>query len=513
MMSIEKRAGPTVHGLYNDPVALYARPLAWIGYILGVLLYAAVSYSWQVEPLPALVYIAGVALAALCLVPITLWVVQGSSGLPIFELICLAYIPAYSVPVYLLPNQILIHSRNIPLEWDVTLRALTLAILGVSCMIVGYYGGRRGGIGRALRRIDLPLSSSGKRVYPAVAICIGLVVMLIQASGVLPGGGGGLDAFWRLAAGQYYIGLALLAYRVFGRNKEPGAARLTLYIAVALGFLLGLSGGMLENALMPPLLVTIIRWQSTHRPPLLWFACGALLVVALTGVKAQYRQIAWSGEESLGVTDRLSLWLDLSRQQVQDSGQDEGGSKGESSLTKTVSRLDLLHILAHVAERTPESIPYYGGMSYAYAVTGWIPRFVWPDKPTAQVENNALVLDYDLLDKADSTTSIGVGHVAEAYANFGVPGVVGVMGLLGMMFGLLCRMLNGPNSEGGRVIYLTALLPFLNGIGAAAAPQLTGAIMGVAASALIIRLAAAERRKAPRTTRDPGTPAHRRVWQ
>jgi hypothetical protein len=315
-----------------------------------------------------------------------------------------------------------------------------------------------------------------------------------------------------LATGQYSIGLVLLAYRVFGEKGQERFGRLTLYVALAVGFLLGLISGMLETAFLPVLLVFIVRWQVTRRLPLLWAVGSALMIVVLTGVKSEYRQAAWWGGESLSVTERVLLWFDLSRQYVEDAGQDTGDSQSDSALSKTVHRLDLLHVLAYVMERTPDMVPYYGGTSYTYALTGWIPRFLWPNKPTAQEQNNAMVADYKLLDpRIDQTTSIGIGQVAEAYANLGVTGILVVMAVLGIVLGVIDRVFNGPGSEGGRAVYVVAVTPFLNGIGSAAAPMLTGVVLTIVGSTFIVRFFATDRQSRSRTRWNPGMPVRDRV--
>jgi hypothetical protein len=148
----------------------------------------------------------------------------------------------------------------------------------------------------------------------------------------------------------------------------------------------------------------------------------------------------------------------------------------------------MLHIFVHVTELTPETVPYYEGRTYLYLLYGWIPRFVWPDKPAAQQDTRDIAVDDRLLDRSvNTTTSIGIGVLAEAYANFAAPGIAVGLGLQGLCLALLGSMLNGPRSDGGRAAYLAIMVYFFNGIGAATAPLFMGVFMNIAAYLCILR--------------------------
>jgi hypothetical protein len=152
-----------------------------------------------------------------------------------------------------------------------------------------------------------------------------------------------------------------------------------------------------------------------------------------------------------------------------------------------MSRLDLLHQLIVVQERTPGTIPYYQGETYSYLTYGWIPRFLWPDKPIAQEANITFALDYGFLhDNQIDRTMMGISHIAEAYANFGLWGVGIIMGLQGLILSLMNISLNSPHSNGGRAIYISIMVFFLNGIGSATAGIYGALVQNVAASAFIL---------------------------
>ena len=80
------------------------------------------------------------------------------------------------------------------------------------------------------------------------------------------------------------------------------------------------------------------------------------------------------------------------------------------------------------------------GESMEYASYAFIPRVIWPDKPT--VTRGAWFSEYLGVYGRDGeiNTSIGMTAVGELYWNFGAPGVVIGMFVFGCLTGLLWRM-------------------------------------------------------------------------
>lgn len=453
-----------------------------------MVLYAAVFTFLQVQPVPLEVHAAEVVLVAVCLFPIAKWYAGGSIGAPMFELVCIAYALQFGNPLYLQPNGILIHNAVIPLPWDGVLRALIYSTAGVSAMIAGYYAIRRSLAGRSIPRVDLPMQAAGRNQYILGAAFLGSLTMLLQAVSGLPVSGG-LEAILRLLASQFNIAIILLAYQVYTAPAERREMRVPLYILLGVAVLLGLVNGLLENALIPLILIFVIQWHVTRRLPWRFLIIGVLLFAVLNPVKAEYRSKTWfDPNASTGITDRLAIWYDLSSQMLQDISEGNALEGAATVFRQSMSRFDLLHKFTYVQELTPSVVPYYGGSTYDYFLYAWIPRFVWPDKPSASEANNTVDVDYGFLyDFQTSTANIGIGHLPEAYANFGVPGIIVIMLLEGVLFGVLGQVLNGPQSEGGRAIYLSIMVYFLNGIGSSTVIIFGSLVQIAVVSVLLLR--------------------------
>lgn len=92
-----------------------------------------------------------------------------------------------------------------------------------------------------------------------------------------------------------------------------------------------------------------------------------------------------------------------------------------------------------VVAQTPEAIPYLYGRSYAQFFWAFVPRVLYPDKPT-ESWGQQYGHRYRLLAETDDFTSFNFPQLTEAYANGGIVVVILVMGGLGWMVGRLVVM-------------------------------------------------------------------------
>lgn len=118
-----------------------------------------------------------------------------------------------------------------------------------------------------------------------------------------------------------------------------------------------------------------------------------------------------------------------------------------------LERASLLWVLVEVETATPDFVPYLNGETYELLPHILLPRFIEPDKVRSQAGLNLLAMHFgwQTPDATDRTT-IGFGLIAEAYANFGVPGVL----VIGAIFGALCGAITwfgaGASATSGRML-------------------------------------------------------------
>jgi hypothetical protein len=241
----------------------------------------------------------------------------------------------------------------------------------------------------------------------------------------------------------------------------------------------------MEFALIPLVLVFTVQWHVRRRFPMaLSLLIGAYLIV-LTPVKSEFRERSWRGEGAgAGLMGRLRIWWEAGFDVVSAERQ---GLEEHDSIGETMSRVDLLHKFAYVQTMTPEEVPYLGGRSYEYFLYTFIPRFVWPDKPEATMATDLVDFVYKLRSEVNVRTNMGIGQIAEAYANFGWQGIFGVFFLQGLFFAFIDNMLNSSHSYGGRAIYLSIMVMFLNGVGTSAVILFGSVIQIMIGSAILMR--------------------------
>ena len=173
--SDDLRFGSTLRDrIWNSP---------WLWYGAFLTLYAVFFGLWPAQPLSFEIFAANVLLIAVCCFPLTLWKARGSRGLPLFELICLAYGVGFGLVGHLVPNSITILSQHIRLDDNSLLQATALAALGVTGLIVGYEATRRLLAGRGIVTLDLPLAPRRSLVYMAIAPLLSAVFLLLPFEG------------------------------------------------------------------------------------------------------------------------------------------------------------------------------------------------------------------------------------------------------------------------------------------------------------------------------------------
>ena len=471
----------------SQAAAASSRPLlAFVGYLAFLAASGVILSALAVEPVPTGALLLTMTLLAVCLLPLTIWQAGQHQGAPMFELVCVAFAAAYAVPVFLIQNGIQNFNQFTYLDWGVTARALGFVVMGVTAMISGYYLLPRLPLGHWLPRTDLPLPPLQLRkfLWFALGVAGGLRVVERLTSAVW--GRGLTAAVTTVLSLLIATGVAVLAYRLFrtGGIMFRGG-RLLFYAVLAGAGALGLGTGMLEVAFLPLVVVFVARWHASRRFPVAWMLGGGLAFLLLHAAKSEYRSEVWVSSKEYTLVEQIEAWARTSATVVESLATAEGVS---AVFQRTFYRLDLIHTFAHVLDMTPSHLPHYGGVTYEYLLYGWIPRILWPDKPVAHAANDLFSVDYGLLLESQiDSTQMGIGFVAEAYANYGLLGVVVVMFLIGCLFGGAHVMFNGPDSDGGRAAYIAVLAFYLNGIGSATAMFVFFGIHGFITLPLILR--------------------------
>ncbi len=228
------------------------------------------------------------------------------------------------------------------------------------------------------------------------------------------------------------LGIAIFGILYFQGKLNQGW-KMVLWCFLVFFTLHGLVSGLTQSALQPLFVLALTKWVSTGKVPLI---PGLLVLIALFMIqpaKGDYRSRVWFGAQSnLAALERFKLYAEIISNYW-------FGGEHHTSIRKSVNesakeRFSLLLSTQRYIELTPSQIPYKKGESIGYLFYGWIPRFVWSNKPTAFVANRQYPVEYGIQHPNTlSTTSIGVGHVAEGYVNFGMIGMIPLFVFLGVL--------------------------------------------------------------------------------
>jgi hypothetical protein len=238
--------------------------------------------------------------------------------------------------------------------------------------------------------------------------------------------------------------------------------RLMTYGGVSAFLLMAIGSGSVANAAFYGAVVFVSAWIGLGRVKLSWIASAAFgiaLIISLRGVSEQYRKIVWYAGEGGGVVSRTRLFFKLLEVRVQTDGVDGAVSKGFETSAGRSANLDLL---ADVIIRTPREIPYWGGQTYLSLVGSFVPRVLWPNKPTKEL-GQAFGHRYGYIGAADVNTALNLPILVEFYANFGIIGVIAGMCLVGFIYFVLERTVNNPGQDSLQSLTgIVILIPLAN---------------------------------------------------
>jgi hypothetical protein len=178
-----------------------------------------------------------------------------------------------------------------------------------------------------------------------------------------------------------------------------------------------------------------------RRIPWLAVCLTAMVILFLQVGKNEFRAVYWADRTNGGgVMERVTFWLERSASQWEAVFESGDSEDAQSLASMSLRRTSLLTQVAHVIDLTPSEVPFQNGATYKYLAVTFIPRFLWPDKPSVNEANRFYQVAYAMTTESGlEDVSIAVGALAEAYINFGWTGVIGIMFMIGLALGVYER--------------------------------------------------------------------------
>ena len=231
-----------------------------------------------------------------------------------------------------------------------------------------------------------------------------------------------------------YVAFALVLY--MSHTTGYRSWRLLSYSMFGLLVIAGLISAQLESVIVPVYLYVIARWIWTSRLQVTWVALALVFFILFSPVKHRYRKVVYRADSISGVSsavDRLKLWGEAFQATWSNP------FAREETIESASSRASSVMALAQAVEWVPGFVPYKHGAGFSTTLLFFIPRIMWPNKPSiSDLVNNNYALTFHLASEETlQTSTIGIVQPIDGYWDFGWFGSVAYPALFGAMLGAL----------------------------------------------------------------------------
>ena len=421
---------------YRNNIPSRLKPITFIWSLLPPLCLTLALYVVRVSDVTLLQFVIAFVLLLWPWKEYRRWRSQGTSALPVFAMLAFMYWLYYVMPLFLEDH--IFFTLYDPMGHELPQNTITLSLLMALVGVTSLWLGMKLKVARLVVPMS-PLSievTTGKLNYVRAVLVVGSLLSLSDTPTTLAGEGG------RQLISILVSVMPILAFAILFRNLVRGQTnRLDKLLIV--GFLIvrvasGLSSGWLGVSASILMVCGAIYLMERRKLPR-WSLVSVILFTLFFQVgKEDFRRTYWQGGDvgtQVSRVDRITFWAQNCFAKWHDAFADESGEALRRALNPSVSRVSLLNQTANVVDLTPSVIPYQYGWLYSYMAITWIPRFVWPEKPSVNEANQYYQVAYGLTsEEALSRVSISVGLLTESFINFGWIGVVGIMLLAGIFF-------------------------------------------------------------------------------
>jgi hypothetical protein len=358
-----------------------------------------------------------------------------STMVPLLSMVSAMYWLYFCFAFFLGSRQLMGISGNIRLDEDSLAAALAMASAGVLAMTAGYAVGPHIVLRRVAVLPDTPRTSR----YLCGVLALGMTLSAVESS-VLWFGPGGRQLMVLL---QSFVPLVAFAY-LFGKSLDGEATsmqRRFLFAYSSVRVLAAVASGWL-GPLFSLVAVALGTFLARRRKlPIAALLIATALLLFFQAGKYGFRSNYWYRADESGKVERAAFWVGESFEQWRLALTDPEPGRLQKILGGIIGRVSLLEQTANVLQLTPALIPFQEGASYGYMLVGFVPRLLWPDKPSVNDANRAYQVAYGLTAERNlDQVSISVGTLTEGYVNFGWTGVITVMSGLGLFLRMFERI-------------------------------------------------------------------------
>ncbi|MDZ8188199.1 MAG: O-antigen polysaccharide polymerase Wzy [Nostoc sp. ChiSLP02] len=330
----------------------------------------------------------------------------------------------------------------------VSTESLQLTAIGLLAMLVSFYVSKFS-LWKKVSYLKLPNYSLTNLVIPVRLLVISHIIFSYFIK--LPSVDQLSDAIGNIGYGMFYI--------LWSRGEKLSLqTKLIVGSCFLFDLLLRFVGGALANIGFIGTFMGIVIFYERKRIPFLLIGILLIFFITFNVVKGEYRQLTWYGPYSnASPIEKAQLFIDITMKHY--FNPENQSEKKESSTAAAMSRTAHIILFSNIIADTPKRIPYWNGESYLGILTKFIPRILWPNKPS-EIIGNVFGRRYKYVEKNDYSTTINLPLMVEMYANFGALGVPIGMSLLGALFALFEQKLNSPKMGTLEIVIGIAVLYF-----------------------------------------------------
>jgi O-antigen polysaccharide polymerase Wzy len=356
---------------------------------------------------------------------------QNRPPMPFMPLIGIFYATSFGLPMF--AGEVKITGFFSLKEVDST--SLTLVLTSLIGMNLAFYFSKSS-VWANVKSLSLPRNYPLKKLFNLIWVFLffHLAYEYIPFLREIPSTGQLLGPAGYIAYGMFFI--------LWKRGRLSKKQKLILMgVCLPMEIFPRLGSGSLAGILTLGLFITVISFVETKKLPIVLISISLAIYLFFAPVKGEFRKLTWQGGTSLNSIEKVQLFIDLAYKRYTTPKIVSGQNLSNSDADQLASRSAHILLFSAVVKSTPSKVPYWNGESYLPLLTNFIPRILFPDKPSEQT-GNYFGKRYGYLGSRDNTTSFNLPWIVEFYANFGETGVILGMSSVGVLLAFLEQKFN-----------------------------------------------------------------------
>jgi hypothetical protein len=413
--------------------------------VIGVI--AAILWSNRASPLleaSGAERLVCMMLLVVCVYPFVRWVRSTRRPLPVFELYCLMHAVYYLQPYVDGRPSLFAFPESVRIQAGL----LTVAFLASAIAVFVLRDRTRAWAGETSWILRREMGSHSDAWF-AVGLAFWLAYNLATVLGVFPNVGAWTNVFATAATAAGTLATYYFVHAI-GRRRLTKVATAAAIAAIAAGVLITFASGYLIAGSLIATVALVAYTMASNRLPILTAVVCLAVVNFLHLGKADMRARFWTASAAAAGFNPLVVfpfWTQASWRRFA-NGLPSSDDGEEVSL---VTRATLAQMLATVVDQTPDKLPFLDGETFWEIPTLFVPRALLRDKPDGNLPSETIAIYYGVQStESVKHTSIGLGQVAEGWANFGWAGVVMLGAVFGWLFSIPSKLTRSlpPNTVG-----------------------------------------------------------------